>query len=179
MSTRKEEAANTFTSGCNCAQSVLTSFYDILEKDRDDLLAVSAGFGGGMGKLQDTCGAVTGAYMVFGHYAGKMTSSNDEAKELSGKMVRAFHEKFMARKGATSCREILGVDMHTEEGQREINEKNLMGTVCVDAVKTATEIVEEILLDKKTLQTASRIIILKTALPVTRHKHHSLKQSPE
>ena len=69
MTTRTEKAAETFNTGCNCAQAVLSSFDDILNKEKDELLAVSSGFGGGMGKLQNTCGAVTGAFMVFSLYA--------------------------------------------------------------------------------------------------------------
>jgi C_GCAxxG_C_C family probable redox protein len=145
MTTRKELASTSFKSGYNCSQAVLTSFSDFLNKDPKELLAVAAGFGGGMGKLQNTCGAVTGAFMVFSIYASSKTDDNGEAKALAESLVQEFDSKFKELKVSTSCREIIGIDMHTEEGQKEAAEKDLFGTVCVDAVETAVGIAEELI----------------------------------
>ena len=142
---RKQEASNLFKSGNNCAQSVLISFRDILNMDENQLRGIAAGFGGGMGKLQLTCGAVTGAFMVFSMYSSMHTKDNASAKSMSTELIRSFNEKYKAKTGSLSCRDILGVDMNSEEGQRVASEKNLFGTVCVDAVETAVEIAEEIL----------------------------------
>ncbi|MDA3822529.1 MAG: C-GCAxxG-C-C family protein [Bacteroidales bacterium] len=146
MTTRKELASLSFKSGYNCAQAVLTSFSDFLDRNPKELLAVAAGFGGGMGKMQNTCGAVTGAFMVFSIYASGKAVDNSEAKILAEGLVREFDSKFKALKGTTSCREIIGIDMHTEEGMKTAAENNLFGTVCVDAVEAAVGIVEDLIL---------------------------------
>ncbi len=145
MSDRKAKAVQTFQSGCNCAQAVLMNYHDVLLKDENELMAFASGFGGGMGRLQYTCGAVTGSFMVFSLYAAMHSESNAQAKALSSELIREFDEKFRKIKGSVNCREILGVDLNSEEGKQEAEEKNLFETVCADAVKTATGIVEEIL----------------------------------
>jgi len=59
-------AINSFRSGYNCAQSVLYAFKDDFDFDENLALDISVGFGGGMERLQEKCGAVTGAFMVMG-----------------------------------------------------------------------------------------------------------------
>jgi C_GCAxxG_C_C family probable redox protein len=71
MATKNSNAINRFRSGLNCSQAVLTAFSDDLSFDDDLALCISCGFGSGMGRLQETCGAVTGAFMVMGMHNGK------------------------------------------------------------------------------------------------------------
>ncbi|MFC2089576.1 C-GCAxxG-C-C family protein [Bacteroidota bacterium] len=148
MKKRDEAAVSTFTSGYNCAQSVLSSFEDLLPLERNELLSVSAGFGGGMGKLQKTCGAVTGAFMALSMYASEKKSKPEEAKELANELIREFYARFNDEKGTSSCRDLLGVDMNSEVGQRIASEKDLFGTVCPEAVATATRILEEMIVKR-------------------------------
>jgi C_GCAxxG_C_C family probable redox protein len=142
---RQQLAKETFLSLHNCAQAVLMTYSDFLGKEIDELRAVAAGFGGGMGKLQLTCGAATGAFMVFSIHASNVTRDNVEAKDLATAYIREFEERFRKQKGSLACRDILGVDMNTEQGQNEAISKNLYGTVCVDAVEAAVEIIEDML----------------------------------
>ena len=67
----EEKAIRSFKSGLNCAQAVLTSYSDELKFDNNMALSVACGFGGGMGRLQETCGAVTGSFMVLGIHTVK------------------------------------------------------------------------------------------------------------
>jgi C_GCAxxG_C_C family probable redox protein len=145
MSKKQDQAVETFNSGCNCAQAVLTSFTEVLKMDKDQLMAVSAGFGGGMGKLQETCGAATGAYMVFSIYRSHTTADNQHAKDESALMIRRFSKRFSEIEGATNCKKLIGVDLNTEEGQQEAIEKNLYDKVCGKCVSTAVGIVEEMI----------------------------------
>lgn len=138
-------AREKFSTGYNCAQSVLTSFDDLLEEDEADLKRIASGFGGGMGKLQLTCGAATGSFMAFSLYASIHTATDTEAKELSAAMIRAFEKEYVAETGSLSCRTILGVDMNTTEGIRIAREKDLFGTVCVDAVVNAVHIADKVI----------------------------------
>lgn len=68
MKVIEEKAIVSFKAGLNCAQAVLTAYADDLSFDNNLALSVSCGFGGGMGRLQQTCGAVTGSFMVLGIY---------------------------------------------------------------------------------------------------------------
>ena len=145
MSEKQKLAAEVFNSGCNCAQAVLTSFSDLLKMDKDQLMAVSAGFGGGMGKLQDTCGAATGAYMVFSIYTSHRTQDNIQAKDESALMIRRFSKRFAEIEGSTNCKKLIGVNLNTEEGQQEAREKDLFNKICGRCVSTSVGIVEEII----------------------------------
>ncbi|RLD53569.1 MAG: hypothetical protein DRI97_13205, partial [Bacteroidetes bacterium] len=80
MMNRSEEAKELFLSGYNCAQSILLSFADDLKFSKELAQKMAAGFGGGMGKRQETCGAVTGAIMVLGMMKGEEVNNNDELK---------------------------------------------------------------------------------------------------
>ena len=77
---RSEQAKELFLSGYNCAQSVVLSFADDLKFSKELAQKMAAGFGGGMGKQQETCGAVTGAIMVLGLLKGEQVNNNDELK---------------------------------------------------------------------------------------------------
>lgn len=68
---REEKAIEPFRAGLNCAQAVLAAYSDDLNFDKNLALNISCGFGGGMGRIQETCGAVTGSFMVLSIYNGK------------------------------------------------------------------------------------------------------------
>lgn len=113
--------------------------------DKGQLMAVSAGFGGGMGKLQETCGAATGAYMVFSIYCSKTSEDNSHAKDESALMIRRFSKQFSELEGTTNCKKLIGVDLNSEQGQQEAIEKDLYNKVCGKCVSTAVGIVEEMI----------------------------------
>lgn len=145
MSERSKSASEKFKTGNNCAQAVLTTFSDLLDQDEKALRSIAAAFGGGMGKMQLTCGAVTGAFLALSIYASNKEAGNGEAKEVSGEMVREFSKQFTALQGSLSCREITDVDMNTEEGKKEMEEKQIHGTICARAVEDAVKILEEMM----------------------------------
>lgn len=77
MKTKAEKAIAYFNSGLNCAQSVFTAYAEEFNIDPELAISISCGFGGGMGRLQETCGAVTGAFMVLGmHNCQKCVSDS-------------------------------------------------------------------------------------------------------
>ena len=99
---RMVQALNWKRIGCNCAQAVLCAYEDRLDLSTDTLKALGAGFGGGMGTMEGTCGALCAAEMVLGltRFTGKPL----------GASARALHQDFAARCGATLCRELKGRD---------------------------------------------------------------------
>jgi len=135
---RKEEAISYFREGYSCAQAVVMAF---VGKQHATVRAASA-FGGGMGRMQLTCGAVTGAYIVYGliHEAPQLPSEAE--KLLIYDRVRAFRQEFVKRNGTDSCFELLGEDLNTAEGKAAIKSKELTGNVCEKCIRDAVEIIE-------------------------------------
>ena len=125
----------------NCSQSVLLSYAEELNIDRNTALRVAFGFGGGMA-MGETCGAVTGAYMVLGLKANSEEKTIQEMKAETKAAVRKFNELFVARHGSLQCKKLLGVDLSTTEGSAEANAKGLYDTVCKQLVASAAEILE-------------------------------------
>ena len=126
----------------NCAQSVLLSHAEDLKLDRTTALRIALGFGGGMGRAE-TCGAVTGAYMVLGMKAQFGEKSIQEIKTETKVAVKKFNELFIARHGSLKCKKLLGVDISTPEGSIEANDKKLFDSICSGLVASAAEILEE------------------------------------
>jgi len=143
--TKSDDAAALFKSGFNCSQSVLTAFGPSLGLDRDRCLRVAASFGGGMGRMGKTCGAVTGAFMVIGLKNGAVRSDDAEAKKRTYALVNKFAEKFLARNKSLECKDLLGCDLSTEAGVKEMMAKDLHNTVCPKFIRDAAEILEEML----------------------------------
>jgi len=125
----------------NCAQSVLLSFEGELKLDSITALKIASGFGGGMA-MAETCGAVTGAYMVLGLKIQTEGKSIQEIKVEAKAAVRRFNELFIAKHGSLRCKKLLGDDISTAEGSTEANEKNLHDLVCKVLVGSAAEILE-------------------------------------
>ena len=90
---KPEKAVIAFKSGHNCAESVVSVYTGELKFDRDLSLQISSGFGAGMGRLQETCGAVTGAFMVIGLYNSNKYKNDAKGKEASIKMIQYFSKK--------------------------------------------------------------------------------------
>ena len=141
---RSEQAKELFLSGYNCSQSVLLSFADDLKFSKELARKLAAGFGGGMGKQQETCGAVTGAIMVLGLLKGEEVNNNDELKASAYGSVKEFSRDFIAAYKTTQCRELIGCDLNTPEGSAKFEEEKIMENICAGCVKKAVEILEDI-----------------------------------
>ncbi|MFH0755698.1 MAG: C-GCAxxG-C-C family protein [Bacteroidota bacterium] len=139
---RPAQAKALFLSGHNCAQSVLLAFAGDLKFSKELALKMSAGFGGGMGKMQQTCGAVTGAIMVLGLLKGEHVNNNDELKSETYGSVKELSEKFMASFKTTSCSELTGCDLNSPGGAQKFKEERIMENVCAPCVEEAVRIVE-------------------------------------
>jgi C_GCAxxG_C_C family probable redox protein len=140
-----EDAATCFQGGFNCAQAVLSAFAVELGLERELALRVAGGFGGGMGRLGEVCGAVTGAIMVLGLKYGKVRTEDDAAREEAYQRVQEFAQQFRARHGALRCRDLLGCDLSTPEGRREAHDRGITATLCPQLVRDAAEIAEGLL----------------------------------
>lgn len=142
---RVEKSQALFTEGFNCSQSVLAGFSESLGLDRATAAKLATGMGGGMGRMGQTCGAVSGAFLALGLKHGGATAQDKEAKDKTYRLVREFAARFKARNGSLQCRELLGCDISTEAGFAEARQKGLLTTVCPKMVRDAGEILEELL----------------------------------
>lgn len=142
---RVKQASFLFKKGFNCAQSVLSSFRDFSDISDESLLKISSGLGAGMGRLQQTCGAVTGAYLVAGLLYGYTKADDKASKENTYDIIKQFDKKFRKVHGTTSCRELLGCDINTEAGMKYFNDNNLSDKVCKKCVRDSVKILNEIL----------------------------------
>jgi C_GCAxxG_C_C family probable redox protein len=139
-----EKAVEVFKEGFSCSQAVLGAYCEQFGLDKKTAYKISSGFGGGM-HLDQTCGAVTGALMVIGLKYGRTRADDVEAKMKTAKMTNEFAKKFKARHGSISCTELIGCNISTLEGYEEAKKKDLFKKVCPDFVKSAAEILEEML----------------------------------
>jgi C_GCAxxG_C_C family probable redox protein len=142
---RAERAVAYFDQGFNCSQSVCTAFAEQFGVDHETALKIAAGFGSGMGRMAGTCGAVTGAFMAIGLKYGAVKGEDKQAKETTYAQVRAFAKRFADRHGTLVCKELLECDISTPEGLKQAHEQNLFKTRCAQLVKSAAEILEEML----------------------------------
>jgi C_GCAxxG_C_C family probable redox protein len=141
----KDASAGEFRDGFNCAQAVFAAAAPSLGLDRETALRVAGGFGGGMGRLGEVCGAATGAFMAIGLAHGKHRAGDDEARERTYTLVREFARRFRERHGSLLCRELLGCDLSTAEGRRTAKERSVHTSVCPALVASAAQILEELL----------------------------------
>ncbi|MDR0496836.1 MAG: C-GCAxxG-C-C family protein, partial [Treponema sp.] len=92
-----KEAIDCFNNGFNCSQAILSTYCEEFGLDKNTALKIACGLGGGMGRLQETCGAVSGAYLLIGLIHGKGIKEDDTAKEKTYTLVREFAKKFEER----------------------------------------------------------------------------------
>ena len=93
--------------GCNCSQAVFLAFSDVTGIDRKLAAKLSSPFGGGMGRMREVCGAVSGMYMVLGTLYGYDETTDDTRKKQLYHDVQALAARFREECGSIICREIL------------------------------------------------------------------------
>lgn len=146
MSTRSDIAVEKFLAGYNCAQAVLYSFCDDLGFDKDAALKLACGFGAGMARRQEVCGAITGGIITLGLKHGRGEGQDRATTEEAYRKVRELMSRFESKLGTCNCRALLnGCDLSTAEGQRYFKENDLLNKTCKVCVKMVTEILEDLL----------------------------------
>ena len=146
MKTKSDIALEKFLAGYNCAQAVLFSFCGDLGFDKDTAFKLACGFGAGMARKQEVCGAVTGGILALGLKHGRGEGQDRAPTETTYGKARELMSRFESRHGTCICRALLkGCDLNTPEGQRYFKEHDLQNQICIGCVKTVVETLEQIL----------------------------------
>ena len=144
--THGEIAEKLFRDGYNCSQAVLLAFNDVTGLDDDTAAKIAQSFGGGLGRMREVCGAVSGAAMVLGLIKGSNEPNNQAAKKAHYALVQEFAGRFKELNGSIICRELLS-GVRTVEGLEP--EKRTEGYYkkrpCPEIVRTAAEILDGII----------------------------------
>jgi C_GCAxxG_C_C family probable redox protein len=143
--TKPDDAAAYFNEGFSCSQSVVSSFSEDLGLDQETARKISCGFGAGMARSGNICGAVTGAIMVIGMKYGKGTAGDDAAKERTYALVQDFLKQFKAKNGSISCTELLGYDLQVPIQRKQAHESGTVAAKCPEFARDAVGILEKIL----------------------------------
>ena len=143
MSSKSEMATVYFASGFNCAQSVLATFCEQYGLEKNIAFKMCSGLGSGF-RCGDICGAVSGAALVIGLKYGQDEAENKVAKGHCNNKTIEFMNLFKEKNKAVTCRGILGFDLSVREEFEQAQQKNLFKTTCVDMVKRAVTLLEEL-----------------------------------
>ena len=147
--THSELAKKNFESGCNCAQAVLLAFSEVTGLDESTAMKLSASFGGGMGKLREVCGAVSGMFMAAGMIYADGSVPTQEAKAAHYERIRTLAARFKEENGSYICRELLeGVPVSKEAAPEERTEQYYKKRPCGELCAIAAQILDALLEQK-------------------------------
>lgn len=142
---KSECSKRCFSNGFNCAQAVLSTYCNELGLEKEAALRIAGGFGGGMGHIGETCGAVTGAIMLIGLKYGKVKADDNSARERTYALVQEFTRRFIEVNGSVKCKELLGCDISIPNELKSAREHRLFETICPKLVVDSSEIIEVLL----------------------------------
>lgn len=139
---RAQRAVQNFKSGCNCAQAVMLAFSDLLGLPEEKIAALALPMGAGMGRLRETCGAVSGAVLCLG-----LLFSGREKGEMYA-LVQQFARRFREENGSINCGELLsgaGILADTSPNPAARTPAYYKKRPCAELVRSAAAILEEML----------------------------------
>ena len=145
--TKPEKAKELFHQGANCAQAVLGAFAGECGLTEEEAFKIASGFGGGISRLREVCGAVSGMVLVTNFVCGQSDISDKAAKDAHYAKVRELTDAFQKETGSVVCRELLGLkEKQSDEPVSEARtEQYYKKRPCAELVALAAEIVEKTL----------------------------------
>lgn len=109
MEDRIQRALELFKSGYNCSQSVVAAFADMYGFTEEQALRMAASFGGGIGRMRETCGAACGMFLLAGLENGATDGADKEGKATNYALVQELAAEFKKRNGSLNCGELLAL----------------------------------------------------------------------
>jgi C_GCAxxG_C_C family probable redox protein len=143
--TKSAQTLASFKDGFTCSSAVFSSFSEELGLDSETAKKISCGFGAGISKTGNICGAVSGAIMVIGLKYGKTKEGDDAATEKTRALVRKFMQEFTEHHGSVNCTELLGYNLSNPAEYEKARDSKLFVTKCPELVGDAAAILEKIL----------------------------------
>ena len=148
--TKEEDALRSFKRGFTCSSSVFSAFSGDLGLDPDTAKKIGCGFGGGISRTGNICGAVSGAIMVIGLKYGKAVQGDGPATARTRALVREFISEFTTRNGSVNCTDLLGWNLDDPEEYEQARASGLFSTRCSDLVRDAVVLLERVLAEEET-----------------------------
>ncbi|RII35516.1 C_GCAxxG_C_C family protein [Clostridium chromiireducens] len=149
MDNIRKRAMELFKQGYNCSQSVFGAFCEECDMDFDTALKLSSSFGGGMGRLREVCGAVSGMFMVAGMKYGYSDPKDSLSKAEHYKRIQELAEQFKEKNGSIVCRELLGLSTQKESYiPEERTAEYYKKRPCAEIVGDAAEIIYKFITSK-------------------------------
>ena len=148
---RIQRAVEPFKSGYNCSQSVVAAFADLYGFTEEQALRMSASFGGGIGRMRQTCGAACGMFLLAGLDTGAVDAEDRAGKSHNYEVVQQLAEKFKAENGSLICAELLGLSTtaaHRDTQAEPRTDLYYKKRPCVEMVETAARIFANYLTEK-------------------------------
>ena len=146
--TRKEKAMQSFLDGYNCAQCMILAFEDKITIDVNTALSIASPFGGGMGRLREVCGSVSGMFMVLGYIKGYSEPGDYEGKKELYEHIQELARRYEEANGSIICRDLLGLTVKKEEATPEKRtEEYYKKRPCTEKIGSAAEILEQYLIE--------------------------------
>ena len=150
MSYHSDKAVELFKKGFNCSQSVFAAFCDEFGMDEQTALKVSAGLGGGVGRMREVCGTVTGAAMVAGMIYGATDGSDVDSKAKTYEVVRLIADEFMKDNPSIVCRELLGLDKAEQSAKPQARtQEYYKKRPCAELVEESAKAVDKIIFNRE------------------------------
>ena len=139
-----QKAEENFKKGYNCAQAVLLAFEDLHGIDSVTASRLGSSFGGGMGRLREVCGAVSGMFLVAGALYGYDMPGDFQGKKEHYERIQQLAKAYEAENGSIVCRELLGLDNKREEPVPELRpEEYYKKRPCGKLIRMAAAMMEE------------------------------------
>lgn len=142
-----EKAKSLFKQGYNCSQAVYLAFCDVTGMDEKTALMLSSSFGGGMGRMREVCGAVSGMFMVAGQLYGYSDPNDRNAKAEHYALIQRMAAKFREKNGSIICRELLGTN-DSAPNPTERTDRFYKKRPCAELVAMCAEITDGIIAEK-------------------------------
>lgn len=143
---KKDKATMHFRNHFNCSQSVFSVFGTEFGLSENECMKIACGFGGGIGRQQMICGALTGAVMALGMRYGKSLDDPEEKKSETYCKTRELFAEFTKLNGSTVCRELLnGLDMTNPDEHKKIEELKLFENSCEKYIVDSVKITENLM----------------------------------
>jgi C_GCAxxG_C_C family probable redox protein len=128
--------------GCSCSEAILSVFGPLLGLPSETAMKLASGFGGGMGLMGETCGAVTASFMALGLALGTHDVTDTYSRQNTYVMIGEFADRFKGKLGSLNCRELcVGHTMATPEGAKALRASGRPEQI----IRIASEILDQIL----------------------------------